>query len=191
RRRDRRTSFFNPSICFCCCAICACCSLIALISSMFRRSYLTPVTSPLSSVKVSDGATFATSSAPSPMSGRPSSFQLKLIGRNCWMMSKPERKERTLVFHFRLEAPHCSRSPLTLKQTDAPDDSCGMLLIRARPATVRVRVISVVLMPTFPIKLVLPTTCRRAMGLVVPIPTLVLAVAPLTPVMLPSTSELL
>src|SRR5437879_5839352 len=158
---------------------------------MFRRSYLTPVTSPLSSVKVNDGATFATSSAPSPMSGRPSSFQLKLIGRNCWMMSKPERKERTLVFHFRLEAPHCSKSPLILKQSDAPDGSCGMLLIRARPATVRVRVISVVLMPTFPIKLVLPTTCRRAVGVVVPIPTLTVVFAPLMPFMLPNTSELL
>src|SRR5437588_11357659 len=107
------------------------------MSSMLRRSYLTPVTSPLSSVKVSDGATFATSSGPSPMSGRPSSFQLKLIGRNCWMMSMPERKERTLVFHFRLEAPHCSRSPLTLTHTDAPDDSLGRLLIGVRAATVR------------------------------------------------------
>src|SRR5439155_12589337 len=100
------------------------------------------------------------------------------------------RKERTLVFHFRLEAPHCSRSPLILKQSDAPDGSCGIEEIRARPATVRVRVISVVLMPTFPIKLVLPTTCRRVMGAVLPMPTLVSAVALLTPLMLPSTSAL-
>lgn len=49
-------------------SICACCSFTALMRRMFRRSYLTPATSPLLSVRVKEGATFATSSAPRPMS---------------------------------------------------------------------------------------------------------------------------
>lgn len=44
RWRDRQTSFFRPSICFCCCWICACCSFTALsivhnIGSLFSCRY--------------------------------------------------------------------------------------------------------------------------------------------------------
>ena len=46
-------------------------------------------------------------------------------------------------------------------------------------------------MPTKPLKKESPTTCRRVLGAVVPMPTLVSAVAPFTPLICPSTILLL
>ena len=51
-----------------------------VVSTTFKRSYLTPSISPLSLCVTSKGSTFATSSAPSPKSRDPFAFQVKLIG---------------------------------------------------------------------------------------------------------------
>ena len=69
------------------------------------------------------------------MSGRPLSFQLKLIGRSRRTMASPLVNGWMLRFQRRLEPPHCKRSPAKLKQTEAAEASSGMDSMRARPLT--------------------------------------------------------
>ena len=77
------------------------------------------------SVTANNGATLATSSAPRPMSDCPSCFQLKLIGRSFWIMSKPSRNGRTLVLKRRLLVVQVTISPPKVTQTGVELSAAG------------------------------------------------------------------